>query len=53
LFSDGSGPVVRWSDILFIQPRVDPLVDQLLRNIANGWLVLAVVAQEDIKDFGL
>ena len=39
------------SDFLFIQPRFDAFLDQLLRDLADGWLVLAIVAQEDIKDF--
>jgi hypothetical protein len=39
------------SDFPFIQPWLDTFLDQLLTDSANGWLVLAVVAQEDIKDF--
>ena len=38
-------------DFLFIQPWLDILRGQLLRDLTDGWLVLAVVAQEDIKDF--
>jgi hypothetical protein len=37
--------------LLFIQPGLDAFPDQLLRDLANSWLVLAVVIQEDIKDF--
>jgi hypothetical protein len=38
-------------DFHFIQPGLDAFLDQLLPDLANGGLVLAVVAQEDIKDF--
>ena len=40
-------------DLLYVKPWLDAFLDQLLRDLANGWLVLAVVAQEDIKDLGL
>jgi hypothetical protein len=40
-------------DFVFIEPWFDAFLDQLLRYLANGWLVLAVVTQEDIKDLGL
>jgi hypothetical protein len=38
-------------DLLLIQPGPDVVLGQLPRDLANGGLVLAVVAQEDIKDF--
>jgi len=38
--------------LLFIQPWPDVLEGQLLRDLPDCWLVLAVVAQEDIKDLG-
>ena len=40
-----------WSDFLFVEPWFDAFLGQLLPDHANRWLVLAVVAQEDIKDF--
>ena len=46
-------PVASGSDVRFIQPRIDVFPSELLRDLANSWLVLAVVAQEDIKDLGL
>jgi hypothetical protein len=39
--------------LFYVQPRLDPFLDELSRDLANSWLVLAVVAQEDIKDLGL
>ena len=38
--------------MLFIQPWPDVLRGQLLRDLPDFWLVLIVVAQEDIKDLG-
>src|SRR6516225_743564 len=51
LLSDGGVPENPALNIGFIQPWLDAFLDQLLRYFADGWLVLAVVAQEDIKDF--
>ena len=51
--SNGGVPEASGSDIRFIQPRFDILLGQLLRYLADDCLVLAVVAQEDIKDFRL
>jgi hypothetical protein len=39
--------------LLYVKPWPNAFLDQLLCNLANGRLVLAVVAQEDIKDLGL
>ena len=38
-------------NLLFIQPRFDAFADQPPTDLADGWLVLAVVAHEHIKDF--
>lgn len=40
-------------DLLYVKPRLDALLDQLLSDLADGWLVLAIVAQEHIKDFSV
>ena len=37
---------------MFIQPGLHAFPDQPLRDLANGWLILAIVAHEDIKGFG-
>jgi hypothetical protein len=39
--------------LLYVKPRLDALLDQLLSDLADGWLVLAIVAQEHIKDFSV
>ena len=53
LLPNGSVPGASGSNILFIQPRFDIFLGELLCNLTDDWLVLAVVAQEDIKDFRL
>ena len=53
LLSERRLPRTSRHDFVFIEPWFDAFLDQLLRDLANGWLVLAVVAQEDIKDLGL
>jgi len=40
----------KW-DFPFIQPWLNAFLDQLLRDLADGRLVVTVVAQEYIKDF--
>jgi hypothetical protein len=51
LLSDDAVPEIRRSYIGFIQEGLYVFLGQLLRDLTDGWLVLAVVAQEDIKDF--
>ena len=53
LLSKFSLPRATGKDLLYVKPWLDAFLDQLLRDLANSWLVLAVVAQEDIKDLGL
>jgi hypothetical protein len=36
-----------------IQPRLNGLFCQLLRDFANRWLIFTVVAQEYIEDFSV
>jgi len=38
------------SDFPLIQPWLDAFPNQLLRDLADGWFVLAIVAHKDIKD---
>jgi hypothetical protein len=39
-------------DCIFIQPRLDAFLDQHLSDLAAGWLVLAIVAQNFLRDLG-
>jgi hypothetical protein len=52
LLSNGGVPEASGFNVRFIQPRFDIFLGKLLCDIADRRLVLAVVAQEDIKDFG-
>jgi hypothetical protein len=38
-------------DFLFIEPWLDVVLLRRMRDRADGWLVFAIVEQEDIKDF--
>lgn len=51
LLSDGGVPEASGFDIGFVQPRFDVLLRKILCDLADGGLVVAVVAQEDIKGF--
>src|SRR5271165_7015025 len=51
LLADGGVPKASGSNIRFIQPRFDFFLGKFLRNIADGWLILAIVTQEYIKDY--
>ena len=53
LLSERRLPRRSGADLFFIQPWFDLFLSQLPRDLANSWLVLAVVAQEDVKDFAL
>lgn len=53
LLADGDVPEAPGSNVRFIQPRFNLFLGQFLCYLANRRLVLAVVAQEDIKDLGL
>jgi hypothetical protein len=40
-------------DISFVKPWLDAFPDQPLRDLTDGRPVLTVVAQEDVRDFGI
>jgi hypothetical protein len=51
LLSNAGVPKASASDILFIQPRFNILLGQLLRDLEDSWFVLAIVAHEHVKNF--
>ena len=51
LLSERNLPRGSRPDFIFIQPWLDAFLDQHLSDLADGWLVLIIVAQKHIKDF--